>query len=75
MIHYLDCGAGFLVPGNSSINPLLFPDELHPNTDGYRVLAACIAPVLNALVLGTLTTDTILFFVFCIMLYLTYVSF
>ena len=52
MIHYLDCGAGFVVPGNSSVDPVLLPDELHPNTAGYRVLAACIAPVLNKLVLG-----------------------
>ena len=54
MVHYLDCGAGFLVPGNASVDPTLLPDELHPNTAGYRVLAACIAPVLNALVLGGL---------------------
>ena len=50
MIRYLDCGTPFLVPGN--VSRALLPDELHPNTAGYRLLAACIAPVLGPLVQG-----------------------
>ena len=52
MIHYIDCGAGFISAGNHSVNSTLLPEELHPNTEGYRVLAACLKPVVDALVLG-----------------------
>ena len=52
MMHYIDCGAGFISAGNHSVNSTLLPEELHPNTEGYRVLAACLKPVVDALVLG-----------------------
>ena len=53
MIHYIDCGAGFINAGNHSVNSTLLPEELHPDTAGFRVLAACLKPVVDALVLGT----------------------
>ena len=52
MIHYVDCGAGFINAGNHSVNSSLLPEELHPNTNGFRVLAACLKPVVDSLVLG-----------------------
>ncbi len=50
MIHFLDCGAGLLLPSNNTVNVQLLPDKLHPNTAGYRILAACIGPVVDNLV-------------------------
>lgn len=52
MIHYIDCGAAFISTSNHSVNSTLLPEELHPNTKGYRVLAACLKPVVDNLVLG-----------------------
>lgn len=50
MIHFLDCGAGLLLPSNNTVNVQLLPDKLHPNTAGYRILAACIGPVVDNLI-------------------------
>ena len=55
MISYLYCGAPF-VPASGNLSHALLPDALHPSTAGYRLLAACIAPVLGPLVHSALTT-------------------
>ncbi len=55
MIHYIDCGAGFIAASNGTVNSTLLPEELHPHTEGYRVLAACLKPVVDGLVLGECT--------------------
>lgn len=52
MIQYVDCGADFINAGNHTVNSTLLPEELHPSTLGYRVLAACLKPVVDKLVLG-----------------------
>ena len=52
MIHYIDCGAGFINAANHSLNATLLPEYLHPSTAGYRVLADCLKPVVDNLVLG-----------------------
>ena len=51
MIGYLYCGAPF-IPPSGNLSHALLPDELHPSVAGYRLLAACIAPVLGPLVQG-----------------------
>lgn len=56
MIHYIDCGAGFIAASNGTVNSTLLPEELHPHTEGYRVLAACLKPVVDGLVLGECTS-------------------
>ena len=58
MIHYIDCGAGFIAASNGTVNSTLLPEELHPNMEGYRVLAACLKPVVDGLVLGECTFET-----------------
>lgn len=50
MIHYVDCGEGMIFPSNNTVNGRILPDELHPNTEGYRKLAACLGPVVDDLV-------------------------
>ncbi len=50
MIHYVDCGEGLVFPSNNTVNGRILPDELHPNTEGYRKLAACLGPVVDDLV-------------------------
>lgn len=60
MIHYIDCGAGFISAGNHSINPTLLPEEVHPITEGYRLLAACLKPTVDALVLGMAVSSLII---------------
>ena len=60
MIHYIDCGAGFLSAGNHSINSTLLPEEVHPDTEGYRLLAACLKPAVDAIVLGTAVSSLII---------------
>ena len=57
MIHYIDCGAGFINAGNHSVNSTLLPEELHPDTAGFRVLAECLKPVVDALVLGMMLSS------------------
>ena len=52
MIHYIDCGPGFINAANHSLNAALLPEYLHPSTAGYRVLADCLRPVVDDLVLG-----------------------
>jgi hypothetical protein len=52
MIHYVDCGAAFIAASNGTVNSTLLPEELHPHTEGYRMLAACLKPVVDDLVLG-----------------------
>ena len=52
MIHYIDCGPGFINAANHSLNATLLPEYLHPSTAGYGVLAACLKPVVDNLVLG-----------------------
>ena len=52
MIQYIDCGPGFINAANHSLNATLLPEYLHPSTAGYRVLAACLKPVVDILVLG-----------------------
>ena len=50
MIHYVDCGEALILPSNNTVNGRLLPDELHPNTDGYRIMAACLGPIVDNLV-------------------------
>ena len=52
MIHYIDCGPDFINAANHSLNATLLPEYLHPSTAGYRVLADCLKPVVDNLVLG-----------------------
>ena len=53
MIHYIDCGPDFINAANHSLNATLLPEYLHPSTAGYKVLADCLKPVVDNLVLGT----------------------
>lgn len=50
MIHYVDCGADMIHPSNNTVNGDILPDELHPNTKGYRFMAACLGPIVDDLV-------------------------
>ena len=52
MMHYIDCGAAFISASNHSVNSTLLPEYLHPNTEGYWVLADCLKPEVDRLVLG-----------------------
>ncbi|EIE19760.1 SGNH hydrolase [Coccomyxa subellipsoidea C-169] len=61
MIHYVDCGEGMIFPSNNTVNGRILPDELHPNTEGYRKLAACLGPVVDDLVAwGPTRNNTVL---------------
>ena len=52
MLHYIDCGPDFINAANHSLNATLLPEYLHPSTAGYRVLADCLKPAVDNLVLG-----------------------
>ena len=55
-MHYLDCGAGLVNAGGSGVNASMLPgDALHPSAAGYRVLAACLTPVLERIFAGRAT--------------------
>lgn len=49
-MHYLDCGAPFLLEGGG-LDSSLLPDALHPNTEGMETVAQCLQPLLDRLVL------------------------
>ncbi len=53
MIHYVDCGAAMILPSNNTVNGQILPDELHPNTNGYKIMAACLGPIVDNLVACT----------------------
>lgn len=44
-IHYYDIGRGFF-KDDGSIDVALMPDYLHPNVDGYRLMAKALQPIL-----------------------------
>ncbi|KAI7837173.1 hypothetical protein COHA_008966 [Chlorella ohadii] len=49
-VQYLDCGARFLVPNGTAIDPALMPDALHPSAAGMeRGIAQCIKPLVDLL--------------------------
>ena len=50
-MHYLDCGAPFVLPGGGLDGGIL-PDALHPNADGMDLVAKCLQPHLDNLVLA-----------------------
>lgn len=45
-VHFLDCGAPFVLEGGG-LKSAILPDALHPNTEGMNLLGACIQPVLD----------------------------
>ncbi|MFC1569815.1 GDSL-type esterase/lipase family protein [bacterium] len=49
LIHYLDIAEHFLQE-DDKLKQTLMPDFLHPNEEGYRVLAEAIAPKINDLI-------------------------
>ncbi len=46
-VRYMDIGKRFVKPENSDPTIMLMPDLLHLNTDGYKVWAGAIAPVVK----------------------------
>lgn len=50
-VRYLDLGSRFLL-GDGRINPELMPGFLHPNEQGYRVMAEALEPVLKEMLTG-----------------------
>lgn len=46
-VRYVECNDAFLKDDGVSINKNLMIDGLHPNLDGFKVLASCIDPFLQ----------------------------
>ena len=50
-VHFLDCGAAYLLDGGG-LDAAILPDALHPNALGMDRLASCLQPLLDNLVLA-----------------------
>lgn len=48
-LHFLDCAERFLAPDRRAIRTDLMPDVLHPNPEGYELLAQCLDPMVTKL--------------------------
>ncbi|KAL4448233.1 hypothetical protein ABPG75_005452 [Micractinium tetrahymenae] len=48
-LHFIDCAERFLTPDRRAIRTDLMPDVLHPNPEGYELLAECLDPLVTKL--------------------------